>query len=37
GATTHSLVMRAVTGTVRYIHSTHRLEKLQAIRHMPFD
>lgn len=37
GATTHSLVMRAVTGTVRYIHSTHRLEKLQALRHMPFD
>lgn len=37
GATTHSLVMRAVTGTVRYIHSTHRLEKLLAIRHMPFD
>lgn len=37
GATTHSLVMRAVTGTVRYIHSTHRLEKLQSIRHMPFD
>ncbi|MDQ3540875.1 MAG: class II fructose-bisphosphatase [Chloroflexota bacterium] len=37
GATTHSLVMRAVTGTVRYIHSTHRLEKLQAIRNMPFD
>lgn len=37
GATTHTLVMRAVTGTVRYIHSTHRLEKLRAIRHMPFD
>jgi fructose-1,6-bisphosphatase II len=37
GATTHSLVMRAFTGTVRYIHSTHRLEKLRTIRHMPFD
>ncbi len=37
GATTHSLVMRAVTGTVRYIHSTHRLEKLQGLRHVPFD
>jgi fructose-1,6-bisphosphatase II len=37
GATTHSLVMRAVTGTIRYIHSTHRLEKLRKLHHMPFD
>jgi len=37
GATTHSLVMRAVTGTVRYVHSTHRREKLKMIRHMPMD
>ncbi len=37
GATTHSLVMRAVTGTVRYVHSTHRRQKLEMIRHMPLD
>lgn len=37
GATTHSLVMRAVTGTVRYVHSTHRREKLEMIKHMPLD
>jgi len=37
GATTHSVVMRAVTGTVRYVHSTHRREKLEMIRHMPMD
>jgi fructose-1,6-bisphosphatase II len=37
GATTHSLVMRAVSGTVRYIHSTHQLAKLRALHHFPFD
>ncbi|MEJ7901226.1 MAG: fructose-bisphosphatase class II, partial [Thermomicrobiales bacterium] len=36
-ATTHSLVMRATSGTVRYIHSTHRLEKLKTLRQMPWD
>ncbi len=37
GATTHSLVMRATSGTVRYIQSTHRLEKLETIRQTPWD
>ena len=36
-ATTHSLVMRATSGTVRYIQSTHRLEKLKTLRQMPWD
>lgn len=36
-ATTHSVVMRATSGTVRYIHSTHRLEKLKTLRQMPWD
>jgi len=29
GATTHTLVMRAVSGTVRYINSTHRTSKIR--------
>jgi fructose-1,6-bisphosphatase II len=37
GATTHSLVMRARSGTVRYIQSTHRLEKLETLELIPFD
>ncbi len=37
GATTHSLVMRATSGTVRYIKSTHRLEKLKTLAQMPWD
>jgi fructose-1,6-bisphosphatase II len=37
GATTHSLVMRAKSGTVRYIHSTHRLSKLRSYSPIPFD
>ncbi len=36
-ATTHSVVMRATSGTVRYIHSMHRLEKLKTLRQMPWD
>ena len=36
-ATTHSLVMRARSGTVRYINSTHRLEKLASLDQMPWD
>jgi len=37
GASTHSLVMRAVSGTVRYIHSTHQISKLRTLSHIPFD
>jgi fructose-1,6-bisphosphatase II len=37
GASTHSLVMRASSGTVRYIKSTHRLEKLASLDHVPWD
>jgi fructose-1,6-bisphosphatase II len=37
GASTHTLVMRAKTGTVRYIKSTHRLEKLATLGHVPWD
>lgn len=29
GATTHTLVMRAVSGTIRYINSTHRTSKIK--------
>lgn len=36
-ATTHSLVMRARSGTVRRIHSTHRLEKLESLDTIPWD
>lgn len=32
GAQTHSLVMRAMSGTIRYIHSTHRMPKVRALR-----
>lgn len=37
GATTHTLVMRATSGTVRYINSTHKLSKLTAYYHLPYD
>lgn len=37
GASTHTLVMRATSGTVRYIDSTHRLSKLRTYFHIPFD
>jgi len=36
-ATTHSLVMRAVSGTVRYVHTTHRLDKLSNLANIHFD
>ena len=37
GATTHSLVMRSASGTVRYIESRHRWDKLMRISELPFD
>ncbi|MEJ7838236.1 MAG: class II fructose-bisphosphatase [Thermomicrobiales bacterium] len=37
GATTHSIVMRATTGTVRHIKSTHRMSKLQKLGDIHFD
>jgi len=37
GATTHSLVMRSASGTVRYIESTHRWDKLMQISALAFD
>ena len=37
GATTHTLVMRAATGTIRHIKSTHRMSKLRDLVHVPFD
>jgi fructose-1,6-bisphosphatase II len=37
GATTQTLVMRATSGTVRYINSTHKLSKLRSYYHIPFD
>jgi fructose-1,6-bisphosphatase II len=37
GATTHSLVMRERSGTVRYVESSHRLSKLRALANVPFD
>lgn len=37
GATTHSLVMRSASGTVRYIESRHRWDKLMRISGLPFD
>ncbi|MBA3642837.1 MAG: class II fructose-bisphosphatase [Chloroflexia bacterium] len=37
GATTHSVVMRAKSGTVRHIRSTHRLSKLRTYSSIPFD
>ena len=37
GARTQSLVMRAKSGTVRFIESTHKLSKLQSYGAIPFD
>ena len=37
GATTHSLVMRSKSGTIRNIHSEHRLTKLRAYSAIDFD
>lgn len=37
GATTHSVVMRSASGTVRYIEATHRLSKLRRIGAVAFD
>jgi fructose-1,6-bisphosphatase II len=37
GATTHSLVMRSKSGTIRNIHSEHRLTKLRAYSTIDFD
>ena len=37
GARTHSLVMRAQSGTVREITATHRWEKLMAYSQIPYD
>ncbi len=37
GATTHSLVMRSRSGTIRNIHSEHRLQKLRAYAAIDFD
>jgi fructose-1,6-bisphosphatase II len=36
GATTHSLVMRSKSGTVRKVESRHQLEKLKAYSSVPF-
>jgi fructose-1,6-bisphosphatase II len=36
GAQTNSLVMRGLTGTVRQIISTHRLEKLDKISQIQY-
>jgi len=37
GATTHSLVMRSKSGTIRYVQSQHRLAKLRAYSAVDFD
>lgn len=37
GASTHTLVMRARSGTVRYIKSNHRLEKMDTLDTIPWD
>jgi fructose-1,6-bisphosphatase II len=37
GATTHSLVMRSKSGTIRSIHSDHQLSKLRAYSAIDFD
>ncbi|WP_310964865.1 class II fructose-bisphosphatase [Nocardioides terrisoli] len=37
GAETHSLVMRSRSGTIRAIHSDHKLEKLSAYSHVDFE
>jgi fructose-1,6-bisphosphatase II len=37
GASTHSLVMRARTGTVREIRATHRWDQLMAVSEIQYD
>jgi fructose-1,6-bisphosphatase II len=37
GATTHSIVMRAASGTVRYVEATHHFQKLMAIAELPYE
>jgi fructose-1,6-bisphosphatase II len=37
GATTYSIVMRAASGTVRYVESTHHFQKLMAIAELPYE
>ena len=37
GATTHSLVMRSKSGTIRVIESEHKLSKLRAYSAIDFD
>ncbi len=37
GASTHSLVMRSRSGTIRSIHSDHKLSKLRAYAHVDFE
>ncbi|MCW2758612.1 MAG: fructose,6-bisphosphatase, class, partial [Nocardioidaceae bacterium] len=37
GATTHSLVMRSRSGTIRSIHSDHKLNKLRAYAAVDFE
>ena len=37
GASTHSLVMRSRSGTIRSIHSEHKLSKLRAYADVDFD
>ncbi len=37
GATTQSIVMRSRSGTVRFLHSRHRLAKLNSFSEIPFD
>ncbi len=36
GARTHSIVMRAVSGTVRYVDAIHRWDKLMRISELPY-
>jgi fructose-1,6-bisphosphatase II len=37
GATTHSLVMRSRSGTIRYVESEHRLKKLMTYSGIDFE
>lgn len=37
GATTHSVVMRSRSGTVRFVEASHRWDKLMRISGLPFD
>jgi fructose-1,6-bisphosphatase II len=37
GASTHSIVMRSASGTVRYVEATHHFEKLMAIAELPYE